>query len=224
MTRGGGVNSGVPPEVRPPSLQPRHRQVARIIVHWRSRCPGLPILLAKKDIAGAFRLLWLSPEDCELFGGEVPWNPSEMTEDDLLPLVEEEGDGEEEDVDLAGFVAVFLVLSFGFNGAPGEWSPWGMATKQYHESLRPAEECRDGPERFAGEIFVDDELLVEPLLGLRPWVSRDAYEQGVRRLLGEGAINADKDAVEGTSRRARRAGAWTSTPIRRRSGSRRGAF
>ena len=110
------VNAAVGSGTHPPALQPRHRQLARLILHWRCRYPGLPVLLAKKDIKGAFRLLWLDPEDCELFAGEVPWKP-EWT-----------GDGEPGDQPgtalreepAGGVLVVFLVLSFGFCGAPGE--------------------------------------------------------------------------------------------------------
>jgi hypothetical protein len=74
-----GVNSGVEQTVHPPALQPYHRQLARLVLHWQSRYPRLPVFLAKKDIRGAFRLLWIKPEDCELFGGEVPWRPLDMS-------------------------------------------------------------------------------------------------------------------------------------------------
>jgi len=214
-----GVNSAVAAEVHPPALQPRHRQLARLVLHWKSRFPMIRVLLAKKDIKGAFRLLWVKPEDCELFGGEVPWRPQEMGEppeavregEDVQPAEAQEengspraesGDAGTEERDAmaragVGFVTVFLVLSFGFQGAPGEWMPWAAATKQLHEDKRPALEERDGPDPFADEVLMDDAVLVEPLLGFRPWVSRDAYEHGVRQLLGPDAINAEKDALEG---------------------------
>eukprot|EP00969_Alexandrium_andersonii_P158326 6995231-Alexandrium_andersonii.AAC.1 len=44
---------------------------------------------------------------------------------------------------------------------------------------------------------MDDAVLVEPQLGLRPWVSMAVYEEGVRQLLGEHAIDSEKDALEG---------------------------
>ena len=75
-----GVNSAVVSAVHPPALQPYHRQLARLVLHWQSRYPRLPVLLATTtDIRGAFRLLWIKPEDCELFGGEVPWRPLDMS-------------------------------------------------------------------------------------------------------------------------------------------------
>ena len=94
-------------------------------------------------------------------------------------------------------MAVYLVLSFGFNGAPGEWMAWAAATLQYLQSHRPARGARDGPFRFQGEILMDGAVLIEPLLGLRPWAAADVYEKGTKGLLGGGAINAAKNELEG---------------------------
>ena len=43
----------------PPALQPRHRGVARRILWWKIRHPASRILLAKRDIDSAFKLIWL---------------------------------------------------------------------------------------------------------------------------------------------------------------------
>lgn len=67
--------------------------------------PGLPVLIAKKDVAGAFRLLWVAPEDAELFAGDVPWQADKMA-----PGEKGEDDSGE------AFTAIFLVSSFGFSG------------------------------------------------------------------------------------------------------------
>eukprot|EP00435_Cladocopium_sp_Y103_P033871 s4663_g8.t1 len=116
--------------------------------------------LAKKDVAGAFRLLWVDPRDVELCGGDVNWLPAEM-------------------------------------GSPGEWNIWGRSTEELHRQHHPAEKRRDGAAHFCGKILVDDMVLVEPMLGLRPWVSSETYEWAVTKLLGAKAINAVKDAEEG---------------------------
>lgn len=44
---------------------------------------------------------------------------------------------------------------------------------------------------------MDDAVLIEPKIGLRPWVSVQAMETCTRKALGDGAINAAKDEVEG---------------------------
>ena len=58
---------------------------------------------------------------------------------------------------------------------------------------------RDGVCNFDGKILLDDMVLVEPCVGLRPWISSETYEWAVVQLLGSNAINATKDAEEGAS-------------------------
>ena len=82
------------------------------------RCPNLPVLMAKKDIAGAFRLLWVDPADVELFGGDLPWKGEAFPQESHV-----------EDGTLKGVTVLYLVSSFGFSGSPGEWGVWGRATE-----------------------------------------------------------------------------------------------
>ena len=184
------VNSSSDKDWRPPALQPTHAQIVRRILRLKARFPGLPVLPAKKDIAGAFRLLWVDPRDVELFAGDLPWKPEEMEQGDL-------GGAAGPDPAGAPMTAIFLVSSFGFNGAPGEWTVFGRATEEWHRAHRPQETRRDGRAGFDSKILVDDNVLVEPWVGLRPWVSAECYEEGVRLILGDCAINLEKDAMEG---------------------------
>ena len=59
---------------------------------------------------------------------------------------------------------------------------------------------RDLSWSFESRILVDDNVLVEPLVGLRPWVASEVYELGVKTLLGEAAVNREKDLIEGPFR------------------------
>ena len=187
-----GVNYYTDKTWHPPAAQPTHRQVAKRILMWKMRLPGVKVLLAKKDVAGAFRLLWVAPQDAELFAGDVPWEPKQMA---CLEEAADEEDEEGEDMTI-----VYLVSSFGFSRSPGEWAIWGRATEEYHRAHRPAEPRRDLSYGFESKILVDDNILVEPWIGLRPWVSAENYEEGVRMMLGDAAVNADKDREEGTFR------------------------
>lgn len=76
-----GINAGTSKYLHPPAVQPSHAQVARRILWHRARCPNTPILMAKKDIAGAFRLLWVDPADVELFAGDLPWKAEAFPEE-----------------------------------------------------------------------------------------------------------------------------------------------
>ena len=163
------VNGGTHKDLHPPAAQPTHEQVARQILWLKARYPGVKVVLAKKDVAGAFRLLWVDPE---LFARDVPWKPGLMGSGGTATDLQGLGD----------LTVIYLVSSFGFSGPRGEWTAWGRATEELH---------------FCGKILVDDMVLVEPVIGLRPWVSSEVYEWAVTQLLGEKAINKLKDAEEG---------------------------
>ncbi len=126
-----GVNAGTSKYYHPPAVQPVHSQIARRIVWTKLRNPGLPVLLAKKDIAGAFRLLWVAPSDAELFAGDLPWKGEAFPDEEGFKA------------EIRGVTVVYLVSSFGFSGSPGEWGVWGRATEEYHRAHRPEDPRRD---------------------------------------------------------------------------------
>ena len=181
------VNAGTDKDLHPPAVQPLHQQIIRRILRLKARYPGVNVVMAKKDVAGAFRLLWVDPRDVELFGGDLPWEPESMGS----------GRGTAKAGDPSGLTLLYLVSSFGFSGSPGEWTLWGRATEELHRVHAPADARRDGAVNFDGKILVDDMVLVEPCLGLRPWISAETYQWAVMKLLGDKAVNAVKDAEEG---------------------------
>ena len=181
------VNAGTSKFWHPPALQPLHSQIARRILWCKVRAPGLPVLMSKKDIAGAFRLLWVTPEDVELFAGDLPWDTVKAFGHE--PTI---GKPVKEDITI-----IYLVSSFGFSGSPGEWTMWGRGTEELHRAYKPAEPRRDMSLGFDAKVLVDDCVLVEPWVGFRPWVSAEVFEAGVRQLLGDKAVNKEKDEVEG---------------------------
>ena len=189
------VNQSTDKTFHPPAAQPLHEQVARRILWLKARYPNpnIKVVLAKKDVAGAFRLLWVDPKDVELFGGDIPWQPEFMCTEGK----ENESEAAPRGTFEQGITVLYLVSSFGFSGSPGEWATWGRATEELHRAHRPQEPRRDGALHFDGKILVDDMVLVEPCLGLRPWVSSETYEWGVVKLLGEKAINKAKGLEEG---------------------------
>ena len=146
------VNGGTHKDLHPPAGQPTHEQVARRILWLKARYPGVPVVMAKKDVAGAFRLLWVDPRDTELFAGDVPWKPDLFGPGDALGRAEFD----------SNLTVIYLVSSFGFSGSPGEWTVWGRATEEVHRGLKPSESRRDGEVHFCGKILIDDMVLVEP--------------------------------------------------------------
>ena len=109
-------------------MQPFHRQVARQILWWKSRYPGVPVWLAKRDVNGAFRLVWLAPGDVETFSTTLPWSPQAM--------VPEGGKVTAQVAAGAKLLLFYLVLSFGWSGSPGEWTAWALAIIQFMEHFR----------------------------------------------------------------------------------------
>ena len=65
-----------------------------------------------------------------------------------------------------------LTCLFGGTGAPGEWMVNAYAGTQYHERGYPAEPIWHTPFGFHSCYLMDDEILMEPLAGLRAWLSR----------------------------------------------------
>ena len=66
------VNTTTDKEWHPPAIQPKHEQIARLVLKAKAKLPGVEVLMSKKDVAGAFRLLWVDPRDVELFAGDLP--------------------------------------------------------------------------------------------------------------------------------------------------------
>ena len=117
------VNMATDKTWHPPALQPTHQQVARRVLWYKSRYPGIEVVISKRDIAGAFRLLWVAPEDVHLFAGDLPWKPDMMNPDETggdNPTAMDSLEGED-------ITVLYLVSSFGFSGSPGGWTAFGRA-------------------------------------------------------------------------------------------------
>ena len=65
---------------------------------------------------------------------------------------------------------LYLCLSFGFLGSPGEYEVWATAAKRFNEHYGPDNPRWNGKARFKVFFLVDDKLKIEVLLGVRPFV------------------------------------------------------
>eukprot|EP00438_Fugacium_kawagutii_P015705 Skav235328 [mRNA] locus=scaffold520:603852:614712:+ [translate_table: standard] len=128
----------------PPALQPKHDEIARLIVWWQTRYPGTPILVSKKDVSDAFKWIPVRGEDTRLFAADLP--------------------GGEFGAPGKNITVLYNSLTFG----------WTVS-----------------------RVVMDDAVLIEPKIGIRPWISVHTMEECTRKALGDGAINAAKDEVEG---------------------------
>ncbi|CAK9068985.1 unnamed protein product, partial [Durusdinium trenchii] len=93
---------------------------------------------------------------------------------------------------------VYGGLPFGWCGAPGEYMAFALAGRAYHESFKPEMEGVNGPTPFSSEWLMDDSVIVEPLMGVRPWQAVDALGHSIEKIWGKAALNLDKQIEEGT--------------------------
>ena len=161
----------------PPALQPKHDEVARLIIWWQARHPNTPILLSKKDVADAFKWVPIRKEDTRLFAADLP--------------------GGAFDAPGKCITVLYNHLTFGWTGAPGEFMLYAWLIKLSHSMFKPPDGAWNDTPPFQSLVLMDDAVLIEPLLGLRPWISVQTMETCATQALGPNAINAVKDEVEG---------------------------
>ena len=142
---------------------------------WLGRA-GVPVLLVKKDISEAFKWLWMSLADVGRVGTDVPG----------------------EAFGVSGLItALYLVMVFGWSGAPGEWMAFAWAMKLLHAAFGSPDPLWDDAPAFSSAFLMDDQVLVEPDIGRRVWRSVRLAEQAAALALGPLAVNRAKDAEEG---------------------------
>lgn len=160
----------------PPALQPRHSEMARSILWWKYRFPFARILLSKKDISDAFKWVPVVNEDTRLFAADLPGSHFGMEKPVTI---------------------IYNTLTFGWTGAPGEFMLYAWLAKQGHARYQPDPTLWNDEVPFKSLVLMDDTVLVEPDIGLRPWLSVKAAELCTTAALGPHTINPEKDKVEG---------------------------
>ena len=160
----------------PPALQPRHSEMARTILWWKYRFPFAKILLAKKDISDAFKWVPIRSEDTRLFAADLPGSHFGVGKTVTI---------------------LYNALTFGWTGAPGEFMLYAWLAKLGHMSYYPERADWNDQVTFRSLVLMDDTVLVEPDIGIRPWLSVKASEVCTKAALGPDTINPEKDQVEG---------------------------
>ena len=160
----------------PPALQPRHQDVARAILWWKLRFPGIRIFLSKKDVSEAFKWVPVCLPDARLFAADVPGEFCQTKD---------------------GITLVYGYLTFGWCGAPGEYMHFAWVIKLAHAAFAPEDSRWEDSVPFHSFVLMDDTVLIEPEIGLRPQLSVALSEHVTKETLGEKSINKAKDALEG---------------------------
>ena len=164
------VNERVFGENRPTCVVPRHQHVARRLLMCKRRYPGIPVLVSKRDVKSAFKLVPISVCGLAHMGCRF-----------------------------ANFIGIYLSLFFGWRPSPANWGVVATLVMQFIAAHRPAAPTRDGPEALVAFQYVDDGAFIESWVGLRPWLASSLWELALCRGLGPAAVNMDKRNVEGNA-------------------------
>ena len=162
------INSRADSRRHPFLFVPTIPSLLRRILFWKRRYPKIPVLLCKRDVKSAFKLIPLS-----------------------IRMLYHTG------LRISDYLLVYLSMYFGWKGAPGNWGIISSLLMQYVASHVPKNAHTHGPESFEASQFVDDGGVAEPALGLRPWMSVKLWEVGLCESLGEKGLNKDKKRIEG---------------------------
>ena len=92
---------------------------------------------------------------------------------------------------------MFLKLPFGWRGSPAYFSVVGEGISKAHRMYTPQNKIRDGAQNLNSLLYVDDEIFIDPCLGLRPDVTVTCWEYLCKGLLGQDALGDDKLLEEG---------------------------
>ena len=144
--------------------------------------PGIPILLAMRDVKAAFKLVAYSLSDCSWFGTRLPCK--------LMAASVAFAAG------WTCLLVVFGVMQFGWTESPGNYCVHGAAISQAHRALGPPNFLDWSDLAFFSLTYVDDGVVAEPDLGCRASGSCSAYDWALETVLGS-ALNLKKLATTG---------------------------
>jgi hypothetical protein len=103
--------------LHPPSETPTHRTFARRIAHAIVAFPGGPIYIIKRDVSAAFKRVFLQVASAKYFASVVRGSSAGIA---------------------SNLAVVWLTLSFGWTGSPGEYGVYQNIIDEYVSSARPS--------------------------------------------------------------------------------------
>ena len=162
------INERVTGENHPRRIIPRHQIIARRLLYFKRRYPGIPLLISKRGVKSAFKLVPVSVCGYPYVGYRF-----------------------------GQYVGIYLALFFGWMPSAANWGVISTLAMQHVAAYRPAHPLRGGPEGFVAYQYVDDGAFIEPWVGLRPWISSTLWETAMSEGIGLGAFHARKREVEG---------------------------
>jgi len=170
------VNGITDTSLHPPSETPTHRTFARRIAHAIVSFPGVPIYMIKRDVSAAFKRVFLQVASAKYFASVVRGSSVGIA---------------------SNLAVVWLTLSFGWTGSPGEYGVYQNIIDEYVSSARPSRPHVNGEHAFNVLTYVDDTIGFELALAARIAQLIRVTETGIKGCLGEEAVNPTKAIEEG---------------------------
>ena len=171
-----GPNSTGVKHDQPVAFGSSHKEIAKLILWWKVNYPGIPVVIGKLDLEAAYKWIYYDVKDVASYASEI-----ELSELGL--------DG--------SAVIIWLVLIFGDMAAPGNFNIFGQIWSEMHAARVPPDQTWHSSTPYCAKRHVDDMMLIEPLLGSRPWLSRRTAIAEARRVFHVDAINDEKLLTEG---------------------------
>ena len=159
-----------------PAVLPTVDALAKKIVCLKRKFPTQPVLLTKRDIKSAFRLIRLHPLMAKVMGTEMRGHHFECVDD---------------------VVIFYGVLPFGWGSSPSKFVRFSDAITKLHQLSGPSDPTWNLPYAFRSSMFIDDGLFIEVMIGDRRRRSVEHWESVAKGLLSIDAINKEKEKEEG---------------------------
>ena len=135
-----------------------------------------PILLTKRDIKSDFRLIRLHPLMANVMGAELSGHHFNLNDDIVL---------------------FYGALPFGWCSSPSRFVRFSDALTKMHQLSGPSDPAWNLPHAFRSNMFIDDGLFVEAMIGARRRRSVELWETLAKGMMSEDAINKEKEQEEG---------------------------
>ena len=154
---GESVNAKTDTHRYPGVFLPTVADIVRMILYYKQRFPGVPVLIAKRDVEGAYKREPLESKGARFMGTR-----------------------------LGKYTFVATTLTFGWEPSPGIYSVAATAISSYHMAHVPENPRDNGGESLASVTYVDDGILIAVDIGVLPEVCARVYELGMVLTLGRG--------------------------------------
>ena len=150
--------------------------IARKITTLSRAYHGVDILINKRDIKSAFKLVRIHPDGVKLFATEFPGRFFGLS---------------------SSVVAFYLVLPFGWSGSPEFFAYMASGIPKWRNAHAPIIPGKSGGYAFCSFLFADDGILIGPNLGTRCTESALCWEKGCHLTPGPDSVNQGKLEEEG---------------------------